>query len=107
MRSNKQIAALMQTALVTAALTASMMTAAPMFGQTSQVDNPDWPLRSSEIHWPTGHTPADADLFAHNELLIHSSCSNVWQHLVQAQTWPEWYSNSRNVRRCSSGIACK
>ncbi|MGB2665222.1 MAG: hypothetical protein WAK48_14540 [Candidatus Acidiferrum sp.] len=52
MRSNKQIAALVQTALVKAALTAGMMTAAPMFGQTSQVDNPDWPLRSSEIHWP-------------------------------------------------------
>ncbi|MGA2431041.1 MAG: hypothetical protein ABSH13_21265 [Candidatus Acidiferrum sp.] len=102
MRSNNQIAALVQTALVTAALTATMMTAAPMFGQTSQVDNPDWPLRSSEIHWPTGHTPADADLFAHNELLIHSSCSNVWQHLVQARTWPEWYSNSRNVKLLNS-----
>ena len=67
MRSNKQIAALVQTALVTVALTAGMMTAAPMFAQTSQVDNPDWPLRSAEIHWPTGHTPVDTDLFAHNE----------------------------------------
>jgi hypothetical protein len=98
MRSNKQVAALVHTALATAALTAGTMTAAPMFGQASQVDNPDWPLRSSEIHWPTGYTPADADIFAHNELLIHSSCSNVWQHLVQAQTWPEWYPNSRNVK---------
>jgi hypothetical protein len=45
MRSNKQIAALVQTALATTALTAAMMTAAPMSGQTSQVDNPDWHSR--------------------------------------------------------------
>ena len=88
MRSNKQIAALLHMALITA-LTAGMMAAAPMFAQTSQVDNADWPLRSSEIHWPTGHTPTDADLFAHNELPIHASCSVVWQHLVHAQTWSE------------------
>jgi len=84
MSSNKRI-----TALVMLALTAGMMTARPTSAQTSQVDNPDWPLRSSEIHWPAEHAPADADLFAHNELLIHASCSIVWQHLVQAQAWPE------------------
>jgi len=31
-------------------------------GQTSQADNPDWALRSSEIHWPARFTPADAAL---------------------------------------------
>jgi hypothetical protein len=79
-----------------------MMTARPTSAQTSQVDNPDWPLRSSEIHWPAEHAPADADLFAHNELLIHASCSIVWQHLVQAQSWPEWYPNSHNVKLLNS-----
>ena len=97
MSSNMRIARLTQTSLVMGVLAFGMMRA-PALAQTSQVDNPDWPLRSSEIHWPAGHTPADADLSAHNELLIHASCPNVWQHLVQAQTWPEWYSNSRNVR---------
>ena len=97
MSSNKRI-----TALVMLALTAGMMTARPTSAQTSQVDNPDWPLRSSEIHWPAEHAPADADLFAHNELLIHASCSIVWQHLVQAQAWPEWYPNSHNVKLLNS-----
>jgi hypothetical protein len=96
MGSNKRIT------LVVLALTAGMMTALPASVQTSQVDNPDWPLRSSEIHWPAGHAPADADLFAHNELLIHASCSIVWQHLVQAQSWPEWYPNSHNVKLLNS-----
>jgi len=45
MSSNKRI-----TALVMLALTAGMMTARQTSAQTSQVDNPDWPLRSSEIH---------------------------------------------------------
>jgi hypothetical protein len=62
MGSNKRI-----TALVMLALSAGMMTALLASVQTSQVDNPDWPLRSSEIHWPAGHAPADADLSAHND----------------------------------------
>ncbi len=101
MRSVQQIATLAQTLLFMGVLIAGMMRS-PAFGQTSQVDNADWPLRSSEIHWPAGHTPADADLFAHNELLIHASCSIVWQQLVQAQTWPEWYPNSHNVKLLNS-----
>jgi uncharacterized protein YndB with AHSA1/START domain len=101
MRSAERIATLALTSLVIGVLTAGMMRA-PAFGQTSQVDNADWPLRSSEIHWPAGHTPADADLFAHNELLIRASCSIVWQRLVQAQTWPEWYPNSHNVKLLNS-----
>jgi hypothetical protein len=102
MHTTRRIRTLTQTALVTAALTAGMIAAARTFAQTSQIDNRDWPLRSSEIHWPAGHTPPDADLFAHNELLIHAPCSIVWQHLVQAQTWPEWYPNSHNVKLLNS-----
>jgi hypothetical protein len=55
MRSTERIATLALTSLVMGVLTAGMMRA-PAFGQTSQVDNADWPLRSSEIHWPAGHT---------------------------------------------------
>jgi hypothetical protein len=62
MRSKKRIATLAQTWLVMGVLTAGMIRATA-FGQTSQVENADWPLRSPEIHWPAGHTPADADLF--------------------------------------------
>jgi hypothetical protein len=88
MHSSRRIRTLTQTALVTAALTAGMIAAPRTFAQTSQIDNPDWPLRSSDIHWPAGHTPADADLFAHNELLIDAPCLIVWQHLVQETAFP-------------------
>jgi len=40
--------------------------------------------RSRDIHWPTGFDPAKADLFAHNELVIHAPCERVWQHIIDA-----------------------
>jgi uncharacterized protein YndB with AHSA1/START domain len=54
--------------------------------------------RSLEIHWPPGFDPRKADLFSHNKLLINASCERVWQHIIEASKWPEWYPNSRDVR---------
>jgi hypothetical protein len=62
--------------------------------------------RSSEIHWRSGFSPDDADLFAHNEIFIKAPASAVWRHLVEAQKWPEWYPNSQDVQivNDSSGV---
>jgi uncharacterized protein YndB with AHSA1/START domain len=54
--------------------------------------------RAAGIHWPAGFDPAKADLFSHNELLIDASCERVWQHIVDATKWPQWYPNSQDVR---------
>jgi uncharacterized protein YndB with AHSA1/START domain len=54
--------------------------------------------RSPDIHWPSGFEPANADLFAHNEVLINASCERVWKHIVDANQWPTWYPNSRDVQ---------
>jgi hypothetical protein len=54
--------------------------------------------RSLDIHWPKGFTPADADLFSHNELFINASCQHVWRHIVEAGKWPEWYPNAKAVQ---------
>jgi len=53
--------------------------------------------RSAHIHWPDELTPTDADLFAHNEIIIQAPPPRIWQHLVAATAWPSWYSNSTNV----------
>jgi hypothetical protein len=58
----------------------------------------DWAQRSPDIHWPHGHAPSDADLFAHNALRIDAPCATVWQHIVEAPKWPAWYPNSRDVK---------
>jgi hypothetical protein len=54
--------------------------------------------RSPSIHWPAGFEPANADLFAHNEVLINASCGRVWKHIVDANQWPTWYPNSKDVQ---------
>jgi Polyketide cyclase / dehydrase and lipid transport len=76
------------------------------FAQTAVSVSDDAAKRSSEIHWPSGFSPDDADLFAHNEIFIKAPASAVWRHLVEAQKWPEWYPNSQDVQivNDSSGV---
>jgi uncharacterized protein YndB with AHSA1/START domain len=63
--------------------------------------------RSPAIHWPAGFDPLKADLFSHNELVIHASCEKVWSHIVDASKWPEWYPNSKDVRITGSDTQLK
>jgi len=58
--------------------------------------------RSKDIHWPDGFHPEQADLFAHNEIVVHASCEKVFANIVDAQVWPSWYPNSHNVKLLNS-----
>ena len=53
--------------------------------------------RSADIHWPEGYDPRDADLFSDNHIAIDRPADAIWQHLIAATSWPEWYSNSHDV----------
>jgi uncharacterized protein YndB with AHSA1/START domain len=57
---------------------------------------------SQDIHWPNGFHPEQADLFAHNEIVVHASCKKVFATLVDAQMWPSWYPNSHDVKLLNS-----
>jgi uncharacterized protein YndB with AHSA1/START domain len=94
--------------LCAAAGTALIATASPSSGQAeNQPSQPqrniimtmkdDLANRAQDIHWPAGFEPASADLFSHNELIINASCERVWQHIVDATRWPQWYPNSKDV----------
>ena len=61
--------------------------------------------RSPDIHWPPQFDPLKADLFSHNELFINASCERVWQHIIEAPKWPQWYPNSKDVRIVSDASA--
>ncbi|MGH6641947.1 hypothetical protein [Hypericibacter sp.] len=58
----------------------------------------DLKMKSTEVHWPPEFSPDDAVLFAHNEVFIHASTVTVWQHIVEAENWPHWYTNSEDVQ---------
>ena len=64
--------------------------------------NGDGAERCREIHWPNGFHPEQADLFAHNEIVVHASCQKVFASIVDAQGWPEWYPNSHDVKLLNS-----
>lgn len=73
------------------------------FAQSPPALPDDWAKRSAEIHWPASHTPDKADLFAHNEGFIRANCAVVWQRLIEAKNWPQWYPNSKDVRIVAGG----
>jgi hypothetical protein len=54
--------------------------------------------RDRDIHWPQGFDPSQADLFSHNELLINASCAGIWSHIIDADKWPEWYPNAKEIK---------
>ena len=54
--------------------------------------------REKDIHWPQGFDPSQAALFSHNELLINASCERIWSHIIDANRWPEWYPNAKEVK---------
>jgi hypothetical protein len=53
--------------------------------------------RSAHIHWPHGIVPEQADLFAHNDIVIAAPAAKIWEHLIRAAAWPEWYSNASDI----------
>jgi hypothetical protein len=58
----------------------------------------DLAARSHEIHWPGRFAPVSADMFSHNAVTIHAGCGVVWDNLLTATRWPQWYPNARQVR---------
>jgi uncharacterized protein YndB with AHSA1/START domain len=64
--------------------------------------NGDGSQRLKDIHWPDGFHPEQADLFAHNEIVVHATCEKVFANIVDAQVWPSWYLNSHNVKLLNS-----
>jgi uncharacterized protein YndB with AHSA1/START domain len=64
--------------------------------------NGDGAQRSNDIDWPDGFHPEQADLFAHNEIVVHASCEKVFANIADAPVWPSWYPNSHNVKLLNS-----
>jgi Polyketide cyclase / dehydrase and lipid transport len=60
--------------------------------------NRDRDQRSPDIHWPTTLSLKWSEMFAHNQIEINAPCATVWNHLVQAQLWPQWCSFAGKVK---------
>jgi hypothetical protein len=52
--------------------------------------------RPVAIHWPTGFDAENADLFAHNTIVIAAYAECIWAKLIDT-AWPTWYSDPSDV----------
>lgn len=59
--------------------------------------------RATDIHWPKGFEPEHAALFAHNQAYIAAGCNVIWQQIIDARSWPDWYPNARAVKILGGG----
>ncbi len=49
------------------------------------------------INWPEDYDPDSASFFVHNWIDINAPPEVVWDILIQAETWPDWYEGASNV----------
>jgi Polyketide cyclase / dehydrase and lipid transport len=49
------------------------------------------------IRWPEEYAPANTAVFVGNRLEMNVPPERVWEWLIRADLWPEWYANSKNV----------
>ena len=61
---------------------------------------------TEQINWPEAYEPSKATFFVHNRIEIQAPPQVVWDILIQAETWPEWYEGASNVnvRNSENGI---
>ncbi len=55
-----------------------------------------YPL-SKNINWPETYKPEESKFFVHNEIDINASAVNVWNVLIKAREWEEYYEGASDV----------
>jgi uncharacterized protein YndB with AHSA1/START domain len=50
------------------------------------------------IDWPAKFDPQVSDFYVHNEIEINASPEIVWDLLIKAKEWSEWYGGIENIR---------
>ena len=53
---------------------------------------------SEKINWPEDYKPEDAGFFVHNEIDVEADAQVVWDLLIEAEAWPNWYEGMKNVK---------
>lgn len=50
-----------------------------------------------EINWPAQYEPEGATFYVTNQIDIAASPQTIWDVLIEAESWPEWYEGAFNV----------
>lgn len=49
------------------------------------------------INWPEEYEPSRSKFYVHNEIDVHASPQTVWEILIDAESWPQWYEGASDV----------
>ena len=88
----------MRDALVLGAALALLSASAAPAQESSRLSAEYLGLATLLIHWPQGLEPRSVDVFVHNVGWIGAPPEIVWANLIDASQWPNWCSNSADVR---------
>jgi uncharacterized protein YndB with AHSA1/START domain len=61
--------------------------------QFSSVD-----VRPDQVRWPEAYRPEGATFTISNTVTIAAPPHVVWEELIHAEAWPEWYEGASNVK---------
>jgi hypothetical protein len=76
----------------------TLLSASMVYAQEATRLSPEYLAQATTlIHWPQGLEPRNVDVFVHNEGWIDAPLDIVWNNLIDATRWPNWYSNSADV----------
>lgn len=60
---------------------------------------------SGQINWPDEYEPFLSKFYVHNEIEINAPPPVVWEILLQAEHWPDWYEGASGVKILYSGTS--
>lgn len=53
---------------------------------------------NEQINWPDGNEPSVVDFYIHNRIDIEARPERVWDLLIEAEAWPDWYEGMKDVQ---------
>lgn len=53
--------------------------------------------KSEEIIWPSNYEPIKSKFYVHNEIEINAPAEKIWEILIAAKKWENWYNGAKNL----------
>lgn len=60
---------------------------------------------SEQIDWPEGYEPSQSKFYVHNEIEIDAPPKVVWEILIDALAWENWYEGAKEVSFVNSSAS--
>lgn len=52
----------------------------------------------NKIMWPDDFIPRKSDFYVHNEIEVNATPEQIWQLLIHAKAWNQWYDGIQDIQ---------